>query len=147
MTRLAAAEDSCLEVSGFEVERPGLSYTVDTLEALAAERPDDEFHLLLGADAAAGLAGWRQPERVIELATPAVARREGVPIAEVKAVMRRLGSERPLRVLEMPPFGVSSSLVRERVARGMPIRYLVPDRVATMIAAESIYRESGNGHG
>jgi nicotinate-nucleotide adenylyltransferase len=146
MTRLAAADDDRFEVSSFEVDRPGVSYTVDTLEALVAERPGDEFHLLLGADAAAGLAGWHRPERVIELATPAVARREGVPVAEVRAVLRRLGFGGALRVLEMPPFGVSSSLVRERVERGMPIRYLVPDRVAAMIEAESIYRESSDGH-
>lgn len=147
MTRLAAADDDRFEVSAIEVERPGPSFMVDTLEAFAGQRPGDELHLLLGADAAAGLASWRQPERVLELAAPAVARREGAPIDEVRETLSRLGPGRPPRVLEMPAFGVSSSLVRERVARGMPIRYLVPDRVAAMIEAESIYRGSGDSDG
>lgn len=145
MTRLAAADDPRLEVSAVEVERPGPSYMVETLEALAAEHPGDEFHLLLGADAAAGLASWHRPERVLGLATPAVAHRGEVSMAEVREVLQELGYERVLQVLEMPPFGVSSSLIRERVGRGMPIRYLVPDRVAAMIESESIYRESSDG--
>lgn len=140
MTRLAAAEDEKLEVSSVEVDRPGPSYTVETLAALRDREPEAEIYFLMGADAAAGLSGWHQPERVVELARLAVARREGVPIAEVRAVLRKLGLERPLEVLEMPPFGVSSSLVRERAARGMPIRYLVPDAVARMIEEQSIYR-------
>lgn len=140
MTRLAAAEDPLLEVSSIEVDRPGLSYTVETLEALRERFSGDDLYFLMGADAAAGLSGWHQPQRVVQLATPAVARREGVAIAEVNAVMRRLGAEGALTVLEMPPFGVSSSLVRERAGGGMPIRYLVPDSVAKMIGEKSIYR-------
>lgn len=139
MTRLAAEADPWLEVSALEVERAGLSYSVDTLEVLTKERPDDEFYFVMGADAAVGLSGWRQPERVVSLATPAVAMREGVAMAEVRAVMRRLGSREPLNVLDMPPFGVSSSLVRERAAKGQPIRYLVPDPVVAMIESQSIY--------
>ena len=147
MTRLAAGADPWLEVSALEVEREGRSYTVDSLEALVAERPEDELFFVMGADAAIGLSGWRRPERVVELATPAVARREGVAMAEVRAVLRRLGRDEPLVVLDMPPFGVSSSLVRERAAQGRPIRYLVPDPVVEMIESRSIYRGDGDDDG
>lgn len=141
MTELAAAEDDRFEVSSIEVDRPGHSYTVETLTALREQWPESEFYFLLGADAAAGLSGWEQPQRVVQLATPAVARREGIEMAEVRAVMSRLGLRDPLIEIEMPRFGVSSSLVRERAVKGMPIRYLVPDAVARMIEDESIYRE------
>lgn len=144
MTQLAAAGDDRLEVSALEVERPGLSYSALTLETLAAEWGDDvELHFVMGADAAVGLAGWHRPERVLELARPAVARRGDVPMDEVAAVMRHLGLKQPMTVLDMPPFGVSSSLIRERAANGMPIRYLVPDAVAAFIENEKVYVGGG----
>lgn len=140
MTELAAAEDDRFEVSSIEVDRPGLSYTVDTLEALRESHPGEELYFLMGADVAAGLGSWRSPERVLDLAKPVVAPREGVSMDEVEAVLRDLGSGPP-HVIEMPPFAVSSTLIRERAARGMPIRFLVTDAVAEMIESQSIYRE------
>ena len=140
MTRLAAAEDDRFAVSALEVERDGPSYTYETLEALAEERADRELVFVMGADAAIGLESWRNPERVVELASIAVARREGVADAEVAAVMRSLGCEGRATMLEMPQFGVSSSAVRERAKQGRPLRYLVPQPVADYIEEEGIYR-------
>lgn len=140
MARLAAAEDDRFSVSALEVEREGPSYTYETLEALAEERADRELVFVMGADAAVGLESWRQPERVVELARLAVARREGVSDAEVGAVMRSLGCEGRATMLEMPQFGVSSSAVRERAQQGRPLRYLVPQAVADYIEEKGIYR-------
>ena len=140
MTRLAAAEDDCFSVSALEVEREGPSYTYETLEALAEERADRELVFVMGADAAVGLESWRRPERVVELARIAVARREGVADAEVDAVMRSLGCEGRATMLAMPQFGVSSSAVRERAGQGRPLRYLVPAPVAEYIERKGIYR-------
>lgn len=140
MTRLAAADDSRFSVSALEVEREGPSYTYETLEALAEERADRELVFVMGADAAVGLESWRQPERVVGLASLAVARRAGVSDAEVAATMRSLGCEGRATMLEMPQFGVSSSAVRERAKQGRPLRYLVPDPVATLIEERGIYR-------
>ncbi|HET8814481.1 MAG TPA: nicotinate-nucleotide adenylyltransferase [Solirubrobacterales bacterium] len=140
MTRLAAAEDARFSVSALEVEREGPSYTFETLEALAKERVDRELVFVMGADAAVGLESWREPERVVGLARLAVARRAGVADAEVAAVTRSLGCEGRLTMLEMPQFGVSSSAVRERAKQGRPLRYLVPDAVATFIEEREIYR-------
>ncbi len=139
MTRLAAAEGERLEVSAIEVQRPGLSYTYEPLEQISRDHPGAELHLLLGADAAAGLAGWRHPERVVELARMAVARRAGVADSEVRAVLARVGAEPRASMLDMPPFGVSSSLVRERAAARQPLRYLTPDPVAKLIVEQRIY--------
>ena len=139
MTRLAAAEDSRLSVSTLEVEREGPSYTYETLELLARDRGDTELVFVMGADAAVGLESWRRPERVVELARLAVARRAGVSDAEVAAVMRSLGAADRATMLEMPQFGVSSSAVRERAASGRPLRYLVPEAVARFIEEKGIY--------
>ena len=140
MTRLAAADDSRFSVSALEVEREGPSYTYETLGALAEERPDRKLVFVMGADAAVGLESWREPERVVELANLAVARRAGVSDPEVAAVMRSLGCEGRATMLEMPQFGVSSSAVRERAKQGRPLRYLVPDAVAAFIEEKGIYR-------
>jgi len=140
MTRLAAAEDDRFSVSALEVEREGTSYTYETLEALAEERADRELVFVMGADAAVGFESWRRPERVVELARIAVARREGVSDAEVDAVMRSLGCEGRATMLAMPQFGVSSSAVRERAKQGRPLRYLVPQPVADYIEEKGIYR-------
>ena len=139
MTRLAAADDSRFSVSTLEVDRDGPSYTYETLELLADQRADTELVFVMGADAAVGLESWRAPERVVELARIAVARRSGVSDAEVAAVMRSLGAEGRATMLEMPQFGVSSSAVRERAAGGRPLRYLVPESVARFIEEKGIY--------
>jgi nicotinate-nucleotide adenylyltransferase len=139
MTRLAAADDTRFSVSSLEVERDGASYTYETLELLAGERPDTELVFVMGADAAVGLESWRHPERVVELARLAVARRAGVSDADVGAALRSLGAEGRATMLEMPQFGVSSSSVRERAAAGRPLRYLVPEAVARFVEEKGIY--------
>jgi nicotinate-nucleotide adenylyltransferase len=139
MTRLAAADDPRFGVSTLEVEREGPSYTYETLELLAAERGEPELVFVMGADAAVGLESWRRPERVVELARLAVARRSGVSDADIGAVLRSLGAEGRATMLEMPQFGVSSSAVRERAAAGRPLRYLVPEAVARFIEERGIY--------
>jgi nicotinate-nucleotide adenylyltransferase len=140
MTRLAAADDDRFSVSALEVEREGPSYTYETLETLADERGDTELVFVMGADAAVGLESWRSPERVVELARLAVARRAGVSDSDVGEVMRSLGCEGRATMLEMPQFGVSSSVVRERAGQGRPLRYLVPEPVARFIEERGIYR-------
>lgn len=139
MTRLAAADDPRFGVSSLEVEREGPSYTFETLELLARERGDAELVFVMGADAAVGLESWKRPERVLELARLAVARRAGIADADVLAVLRSLGAEDRSTVLEMPQFGVSSSAVRERAAAGRPLRYLVPEAVARFIEEKRVY--------
>jgi nicotinate-nucleotide adenylyltransferase len=139
MTRLAAADDPRFTASTLEVEREGPSYTYETLQLLAHEKGEPELVFVMGADAAVGLESWREPQRVVELARLAVARRSGISDADVGAVMRSLGAEGRATMLEMPQFGVSSSAVRERAAAGRPLRYLVPEAVARFIEEKGIY--------
>jgi nicotinate-nucleotide adenylyltransferase len=140
MTQLAAADDSRFSVSSLEVDREGPSYTYETLDALAEERGETELVFVMGADAAVGLESWRQPERVVELASLAVARRAGVSDADVADVMHSLGCEDRVTMLEMPQFGVSSSAARERAKQGRPLRYLVPQPVAEFVEEKGLYR-------
>jgi nicotinate-nucleotide adenylyltransferase len=129
-----------LEASRMEVDRPGPSYTVDTLRALRAERPDDEVVLLLGADRAASLPQWREPEEVLRLASVAVAERTGVGPGAVGEALAGLGGAERVTRFDMPQIDVSSTLVRERVVLGRPYRFLVAEAVAERISAAGLYR-------
>lgn len=140
MTRLAAAGEPGVEASGLEVEREGPSYTYLTLERLAAERPGEQVWLLLGADAAAGLAGWKRPERVLELARVGVVPRPGAGMEAVASALERLGSAERAEMIRMPVCGVSSTLIRERAAAGKPLRHLVPGPVIELIERRGLYR-------
>lgn len=140
MCRLAVAGDERFEVSGIELERSGPSYTVDTLQLLSSRASTDELVLILGGDIAAGLADWHRPERVLELATVAIAKRRGTPRGRVELVLAKLPGGDRARFFQMPRIGISSTMVRRRVRAGQPVRYLVPDRVCDYIEREQLYR-------
>src|SRR5215210_9214650 len=126
----AVSGDGRMEASRLEVDREGPSYTVETLEALAKERPDDELVWILGGDQAAKLRSWREPDRVLELATIAAAERGAWRQPGIFVEASHLRNSGRLVFFEMPPVGLSSTMIRRRVARGQPLRYLVPDAVA-----------------
>jgi nicotinate-nucleotide adenylyltransferase len=140
MARLAAEGAEGVEASALEVEREGLSYTYLTLEALAESDPDAELWLLMGADMAAGLARWERPERVVELARLAVVPRPGVGMEAVRSALDRFDASDRAEIIDMPLCGVSSTSIRERAAAGRPLRHLVPDPVAELIAERGLYR-------
>lgn len=139
LCRLAVAGSDWLDVSELETGREGPSYTADTLAALHEQSPGDELTLILGADQAAHLASWHEPQRVLELARVAVAAREGM---EREAVLRRLHAvdrAGTIEFFEMPRIDISSTLVRERAAEGRPLGYLVPEAVAAVVADRGLY--------
>jgi nicotinate-nucleotide adenylyltransferase len=140
LCRLAVDGDPRFEVSEIELNREGPSYTVDTLSLLHSSAPDTDLYLILGGDIAAGLPDWHEPERVLSLATVAVAKRRGTPREQVERSLARLRGAARTRFFHMPRIGVSSTFIRERVRTGEPIRYLVPDLVAGYIADEGLYR-------
>jgi nicotinate-nucleotide adenylyltransferase len=140
LCRLAISGDQRFEASDAELLRDGPSYTVDTLSELHSNAPDNDLFLIVGGDIAAGLAGWHESERVLSLATLAVAKRRGTPRAAVEAGLAHLSGGERTTFFRMPRIGISSTLVRERVRRGLPIRYLVPQPVENYIAKEGLYR-------
>ena len=139
MLRLAMAGNASFELSTVELERPGPSYTVDTLQWLHEQRPGAELLFLLGADALVDLPHWHQPQRIQELATLAVARRSGEPQTDLESEGHadRTGYLVPL---DMPFVEISASEIRERVRSGRSIRYLVPDAVEAYIREQGLYR-------
>lgn len=132
--------DERFAVSRAELDRPGRSWTVDTLRLLRAENPQDELTFIVGGDMAASLPSWREPEAVLELATLAVAERVGAKRDQIERELAPLAGAERISFFEMPRIDVSSSLVRERVAAGRPIRYLVPDAVLAAIERDGLYR-------
>jgi len=138
MLRLALESEPAFRVETLELDRPGPSYTADTLEALRAVRPDDEMFCILGEDALADLPNWVRPEGILEVATLAVARREGAPRA---AGERLPGLSGRVVWLKMPRVPVSATEIRERVRRGLPVDELVPPAVAAYIRERGLYRD------
>jgi nicotinate-nucleotide adenylyltransferase len=143
LCRRAVQGDRRFTVSALEVERVGPSYTVDTLEQLHAQAPDTELLLIVGGDVAVGLPQWHEPERVLRLARLAIAKRRGTSKASVQAALERLAGSEPV-YFRMPRIGVSSTMVRRRVRAGQPIRYIVPDAVASYIEQHHLYGGSAN---
>jgi nicotinate-nucleotide adenylyltransferase len=141
LTEAAVAGDERFEVSRLEVDRKGPSYTVDTLRELGAGADGgDELVLVLGGDQAAELPRWHDPEGVLALAEVAVTPRAGAGRVEVGARLDGLRGAERVRFFSMPRIDVSSTLVRRRVAAGLPIRYLVPEAVEAHIAERGLYR-------
>jgi nicotinate-nucleotide adenylyltransferase len=138
MVDLATADNPAFELSRIEVDRPGPSYTVDTIETLASA--GDRVIVILSAETFAELPTWHEPARLFEAAHVAVAPRWGYPAPDAAWLAAAFpGREDRVSYLEGPRLGVSSTALRARVAAGRSIRYLVPDRVAAYIAANDLY--------
>ncbi len=137
-----AGDEARMEVSDLEIRRAGTSFTVDTLGELNSRAPDSELFLILGGDIAAGLPQWRDPERVLSLATPALAGRRGTPPAAVQEALDSLPGGERAQGFDMPTVAISSTMIRKRVAAGQSIRYLVPDGVAAYVAEHNLYRRT-----
>jgi nicotinate-nucleotide adenylyltransferase len=145
MVELAVGDDARFATSRAELDRPGPSYTADTLRDLRSKTPDDELFLILGGDQAAALGGWREPETVLSLATVAVVERTNWSRNAIGIKVGRLKGAERIRYLDMPVMQVSSSAIRRRVKAGLPIRYLVPDKVANYIGANGLYGAGDSG--
>ena len=139
MVELAIADNPAFELSRIEIERPGPSYTVDTVEALA--RDADDLVLILSAETFAELPSWHEPERLFDAARMAVVPREGYPAPDPAWLAETFpGREARVTYLEGPRLGLSSTAIRARVAAGRSIRYLVPDMVEAYIVEKQLYR-------
>lgn len=131
MTKLLVDGDARFAVDAIEIDRGGLSYTVETLTALRLRWPSADLFWLVGADIVPSFAQWREPERIVELATVVVLQRAGDIVGSMPAGMRCLATRR---------IDVSSTEIRQRVKEGRSVRGFVPDAVADLIAAERLYR-------
>jgi nicotinate-nucleotide adenylyltransferase len=130
MVSLAIQGEPRFALERIEIDRPGPSYTVETLRELKRREPTRTFALLVGADAARELPQWREAEALPGLARITVLARPGAPFPELPW---------PVEQVRTPAIDISATEVRRRVAEGRSIRYWVPDAVAEMIRAEGLY--------
>jgi nicotinate-nucleotide adenylyltransferase len=148
MLALAVGGHEAFAVSTLELDRGGVSYTIDTLADLAARHPGDTLVLLLGPDAVAGLPTWRDPGAILDGWEVRAVERDGLDdVASIVArpdVAALLGAERASRLIEsrirMPAIGIRASDLRAAVAAGRSIRYRTPRAVEAYISAHGLYR-------
>ncbi len=133
MVRAMVADDPRFQVDPIEIDRQGLSFTVDTLEAYRRKPEVDELFFIVGADVLASFHRWREPDRVQRLATLVVLRRETDAVTLPPGVTGR--------VLPSRRVDVSATEIRERVLAGLPVRGFVADAVASHIAAAGLYSQ------
>jgi nicotinate-nucleotide adenylyltransferase len=131
MLQLAIDGHEKFEISRIELNRPGPSYTVDTLSQFRVIYPQDELYLLIGADNIAEIEGWYEPDRIVGLATIAAANRPNFKAGGAYADK--------VAYFEMPPTDISSTEVRDRIKEGLSITDLVPPKVEDYIIKQRLY--------
>jgi len=134
MTVIATASNPRFWVSRVDINRPGPTYTIDTIRELAADRPDAELFFITGADALAQILSWKDQEEALKLAHFVGVTRPGYELSD-----DHLPAD-SVTLVDVPAMAISSSAVRERVAAGRPIWYLVPDGVVQYIGKHGLYR-------
>lgn len=143
MLRLAIQGNCNFSVDTRELEREGVSYTVDTLLSMREEFPEAELFLLMGADSVQDLPKWKSPERILELAAIGAITRGGVGEPDWTIVEQFVGPERLLQVrqrIDTPSLEISSSDLRQRIADGRSVRYLLPELVERYVNEHDLYR-------
>lgn len=143
MLRLATLDQDRFVISTFEIDRGGVSYTVDTLRALRKERPDVEWFFLMGADSLNDLPKWREPEAIVRLAMPLVVHREGEAAPDFGILSDWVDADRLEEIrnqlVEMPPTPINSSDIREKIRNGDTSQEMPPE-VLKYINRNAVYR-------
>ncbi|GAA5527242.1 nicotinate-nucleotide adenylyltransferase [Herpetosiphon gulosus] len=139
MTKLAIADNPAFTVSTIEVERSGVSYTIDTIQALHEDQPDIEWWLIVGSDSLATLPRWHSAADLVQLAHFAILERPGFDL-DWSALLEQFPAlaKRSVRI-QGPRMDLSATELRSRLQAGLPVRYLVPDAVASYIAEQQLY--------
>ncbi|RFU20042.1 nicotinate-nucleotide adenylyltransferase [Geodermatophilus marinus] len=136
MTVIATASNPRFSVSRVDIDRGGPTYTIDTLTDLQRQRPDDELFFITGADALSQILSWRDSDRCFSLAHFIGVTRPGFDLGDAHL------PEGTVSLVEVPALSISSSDCRNRVGRGMPVWYLVPDGVVQYIEKRGLYRRA-----
>ncbi len=140
MTLLATADNPRFLVSRVEVDRPGITYTVDTLQLLRDHYPANvDLYFITGADAISDILRWRDADRIASLAHLVGATRPGYDLERARASLSQSGLDFQVHYLEVPALAISSSDLRARVASGQSIRYLTKDSVLGYVDKRGLY--------
>jgi nicotinate-nucleotide adenylyltransferase len=143
MIELALAGHEPFVLSKIEIERGGVSYTVETLAQIHQSNPDDELFLLMGDDSLENFSTWREPAKICELATPLIVNRPGSGDVDLSILKQYVDEHRfklfQAGVISSPRIEISSSKMRQRVAEGKSIRYLTPRPVEKYIETQKLF--------
>ncbi|HHY70291.1 MAG TPA: nicotinate-nucleotide adenylyltransferase [Thermoanaerobacterales bacterium] len=143
MTVLAVNDNPFFDISRIEIERPGLTYTVDTLEMFYNELGKDvKLYFISGADAVLDILTWKDVDRVLSYCTFIAATRPGYPMDQLnqKLLQIRQMYGRQVYPMEVTGLDISSTDIRRRVKEGLSIKYLLPESVETYIQKSGLYR-------
>ena len=143
MVRLAVADNPAFDSSSIEIDRPGLTYSVDTLEELVRQwGPDVEINFIIGVDSLLSLPRWKDPDRFLDRCTLTAVTRPGYSPDALEEIKRQYPVlERKLGFVEGPPIGISGTEIRRRVSSGLSVRYLVPPGVERFITERGLYKD------
>lgn len=144
MVSLAIEDNSFFALSLMEIERPGNTYTYETLEALKEENPDTDYYFILGADSLFAIEKWQSTQKIFDLCTILAAVRDHNSLEQMEAEAVRLSGKYQGKVLLLHcgNMDISSTRIREAVKNGQSIRYLVPDKVIQYIEEHQLYLEN-----
>lgn len=142
MTRLAVKSNPYFEVSAIEIERPGPSYTIDTVRWMARIYPDAEIYFITGADAVLEILTWKNVKELIQICYFIAATRPGYRLDGLQQVLGAFPREylNKIYTMEVPALAISSTDIRRRVSEGRPIKYLLPEPVEEYIYEKGLYR-------
>jgi nicotinate-nucleotide adenylyltransferase len=136
MAVIATASNPRFWVSRVDIDRGGPTYTIDTIRDIRAQRPDDELFFITGADALAAILSWKDADELLGLTRFVGVTRPGYELSDA-----HLPAD-SVTLVDVPALAISSSAVRERVAGGRPVWYLVPDGVVQYIGKHGLYRSA-----
>ncbi len=134
MTAIAIAYDDRFELSRYEIDKPGPSYTIDTMRHFKETMPDTDLYFITGADAALELDTWREPEQIYKYGHLIGATRPGYTVDKAPTVAERV------IWMEIPALGISSTDIRQRLRDGLPVANLLPAGVLEYIKSRSLYQ-------
>lgn len=144
MVKLAIGGNPKFEIDTREIDRGGVSYTIDSVRSIEAEFLNSKLFLLMGADAIQDIAKWREPRELFELATPCVISRGGVGEPQWEVLRPYIDALRLSEIMKAkviaPQIEVSSYDLRERIKQGKSVRYQIPSAVETFIREQRLYR-------
>ncbi|SHF47350.1 nicotinate-nucleotide adenylyltransferase [Desulforamulus putei DSM 12395] len=144
MTRLATASNKYFEVSTLEIERQGISYTIDTVREIKRIYGIETVYFITGADAVLEIINWKEAEKLLFMCTFIAATRPGYNLNNIKETLKSLPGDILKRILplEVPALSISSSDIRQRVMEGRSIKYLLPESVEEYILKNGLYRKN-----
>ena len=143
MIELAIAGHPAFQLARIEIDRGGVSYTVDTLKAIRELHPDDELFLLLGADSLDDFETWREPGKICDLATPLVVNRPGAEVVDLSVLKKYVDSQRYesfcRNSIASPLVDIQSRQIRDKIEKQQSIRYFTPRAVEKYIETQKLY--------